>query len=244
MNILEVKLNKEQIAILNGTNVIQQDKAKGKAIEELCKQVLYQLGANEVFDCVELEDQIETGDLKALIRDFDDKLNVVDNIFYIECKSSHTYRNIHKLAFDIKYIDKYDFNKDYIQTTTNSSLGWIYFTQADWIMCYNCEGGILHIIQNYQELKKNVLKKIDKYVEKWTTIDGFRGWYLRNNNNPIDGYSLEGSVKEDSNKYTLVANLMIENKTISRYGGQLSSYKIKLIEEKEKNTLSDQTRVF
>ena len=37
MNILEVKLNKEQIAILNGTNVIQQDKAKGKAIEDLCK---------------------------------------------------------------------------------------------------------------------------------------------------------------------------------------------------------------
>lgn len=244
MNILEVKLNKEQIAILNGTNVIQQDKAKGKAIEDLCKQVLYQLGANEVFDCVELEDQIETGDLKALIRDFDDKLNVVDNIFYIECKSSHTYQNIHKLAFDIKYIDKYDFNKDYIQTTTNSSLGWIYFTQADWIMCYNCKGGILHIIQNYQELKKNVLKKVDRYVEKWTTIDGFRGWYLSNNNNLIDGYSLEGSVKEDSNKYTLVANLMIENKTISRYGGQLSSYKIKLIEENKKNTLSDQTRVF
>ena len=234
MNILEVKLNKEQIAILNGTNVIQQDRAKGKAIEDLCKQVLYQLGANEVFDCVELEDQVRIGDLKAITSDFDDNLNVVDNIYHIECKSSHTYQNIHKLAFDIKYIDKYDFNKDYIQTTTNSSLGWIYFTQADWIMCYNCEGGILHIIQNYQELKKNVLEKVDRYVEKWTTIDGFRGWYLSNNNNLIDGYSLEGSVKEDSNKYTLVANLMIENKTISRYGGQLSSYKIKLIEDNKK----------
>lgn len=244
MNILEVKLSKEQIAILNGTNVIQQDKAKGKAIEELCKQVLYQLGANEVFDYTELEDQVRIGDLKAITSDFDDNLNVVDNIYHIECKSSHTYQNIHKLAFDIKYIDKYDFNKDYIQTTTNSSLGWIYFTQADWIMCYNCKGGILHIIQNYQELKKNVLEKVDRYVEKWTTIDGFRGWYLSNNNNLIDGYSLEGSVKEDSNKYTLVANLMIENKTISRYGGQLSSYKIKLIEENKKNTLSDQTRVF
>lgn len=67
------------------------------------------------------------------------------------------------------------------------------------------------IIQNYQELKKNVLEKVDKYVEKWTTIDGFRGWYLSNNN-----------------------NLMIENKTISRYGGQLSSYKIKLIEDNKK----------
>lgn len=227
-------LEPKEIAILNGTDRIRRDKAKGKAIENLCKEALYHFGADIVYDYEDMQEQISIGDLKV-IKD--------DKVFQVECKSSHSFRGIDKLAIDIKYLDKYNTRKDYIQSTTNSSLGWIYYSQSDWIMCYNSDSKKLYVIRDYQEVKKNILDKVDSYIESFKNIDGFQAWYRRNHNNTIDGYLLEGSVKEDTNKFALIVNLMLSKGTIEKYGGRLDIFDIELIEDKKITPSAANTRV-
>lgn len=86
------------------------------------------------------------------------------------------------------------------------------------------------------KLKKNILKKVDIYLNKLpnTVIKSkYSNWIYRNNKNIIDG-GLEGSVKEDTNKIALIVNLMLSKRTIERLGGQLLSIDIKLIEDNKK----------
>ena len=103
-------------------------------------------------------------------------------------------------------------------------------------MCYNSDSSRLHVIKNYQEVKKNILEKVDTYLNKLpnTVIKSkYSNWIYRNNNNSIGG-GLEGSVKEDTNKIALIVNLMLSKRTIEKLGGQLLSVDIKLIEDNKK----------
>lgn len=226
---IEVQLSKEQIQALSlkGFGISGRDRAKGEAIEEICRQVLLLQGATEVYSYEELDKQVNIGDLKV-IKD--------NKIIHIECKSSHSYNWVNKLAMDLYYFDKYNNDIEYIQTTTGTNLGWIFYSQSDWIMCYNSDSSRLHIIKNYQEVKKNILEKVDTYLNKLpnTVIKSkYSNWIYRNNKNIIDG-GLEGSVKEDTNKIALIVNLMLSKRTIERLGGQLLSIDIKLIEDNKK----------
>lgn len=224
---IEVQLSKEQIQALSLKGFGIRDRAKGEAIEEICRQVLLLQGATEVYSYEELDKQVNIGDLKV-IKD--------NKIIHIECKSSHSYNWVNKLAMDLYYFDKYNNDKPYIQTTTGTNLGWIFYSQSNWIMCYNSDSSRLHVIKNYQEVKKNILEKVDTYLNKLpnTVIKSkYSNWIYRNNNNPIGG-GLEGSVKEDTNKIALIVNLMLSKRTIEKLGGQLLSVDIKLIEDNKK----------
>lgn len=229
MNELKIVLNKEQIQALSlkDSGINGRERAKGEAIEEICRQVLLLQGADEVYSYEELDEQINVGDLKV-IKD--------NKIIQVECKSSHSYNWVNKLAMDLYYFDKYNNDIEYIQTTTGTNLGWIFYSQSDWIMCYNSDSNRIHVIKNYHEVKKNILKKVDIYLNKLpnTVIKSkYSNWIYRNNKNIIDG-GLEGSVKEDTNKIALIVNLMLSKRTIERLGGQLLSIDIKLIEDNKK----------
>lgn len=63
---MKIVLNKEQIQALSlkDSGINGRERAKGEAIEEICRQVLLLQGADEVYSYEELDEQINVGDLK------------------------------------------------------------------------------------------------------------------------------------------------------------------------------------
>ena len=123
----------------------KNDLKKGEVIEEIVKQVLKKAGAEEIYKYYDKENQVNLGDLQVLR----------NNKFYnIEVKSSHSYNNSDKLALDIEY---FNFSNGkiipYIQKTTDSSKGWLYISQADFLIAFNVESSKLYIIKQFQKLK-------------------------------------------------------------------------------------------
>lgn len=204
---LKVKLTKKQVSDLESGCT---DKRKGEIIEDIAKDILYQLGYVKVYKNKELQSQIFEGDIRAIDEN--------EEVTRIEVKSSHRYYK-DKQAFDYKYFEKGSGALiKYIQKTTNTNLGWLYSNTADMLICYNKCSRKLYIINNYKKLKENILEKVEMYESKLAKRS--RTWYLRGHNNWIDKY-LEGSVKKDNCKESLIVNLELSEKAIKYYGGDL-----------------------
>lgn len=223
---VNVKLTKTQIENLQNCGT------KGKVIEDIAKQVLFKSGAIEVFDCKDLEQQINEGDLLVITPKEEELI--------VEVKSSHTFIKTgkDKLAFDYKYYKKYSYcKKPYIQEkSTGTNLGWIFYSQADWVMSYNVDSSKLYVIKDYQILKNNVLEDIENYINELDK--GSYTWYLRNWNNKINDF-LEGGVnKSDKCKDSLIGNLELSTKSIENFGGKCVIFDIEIEKKTEKNTLS------
>lgn len=222
---IKVQLTESQMKDLKNSGT------KGKVIEDIAKQVLLSQGALDVFDCKDLEQQINEGDLLVI--------TPREQQIIVEVKTSHTFNktNKDKLAFDYKYYKKYSYcKKTYLQSTTGTNLGWIFYSQADWVMSYNVESSKLYVIKDYQKLKKNVLEDIENYIK---TLDrGSYTWYLRGWNNKINTF-LEGGVnKKDNCKDSLIANLELSQKSIENFGGKCVIFDLEIEKMAEKNTLS------
>lgn len=221
---VKVKLTKTQIKDLQNCGT------KGKIIEDIAKQVLFECGALEIFDCTDLNQQINEGDLLVITPKEEELI--------VEVKSSHTFIKTgkSKLAFDYKYYKKYSYcKKPYIQeNSTGTDLGWIFYSQADWVMSYNVDSSKLYVIKNYQALKNNVLEDIEDYINRLDK--GSYTWYLKNWNNKINDF-LEGGVnKIDKCKDSLIANLELSKKSIENFGGKCVIFDIEIEKKAEKNT--------
>lgn len=207
---LKVRLTKKQWLDL-GNGRIKSDRAKGKVIEDIVKDILYQLGYIKVYKNKELQDQVYEGDLRAIDEN--------EEVTRIEVKSSHRFYTKDKQAIDYKYFKKGTHaTVIYVQKTTNTNLGWLYSNCADMLICFNTDSSTMYIIDNYKKLKENITEKIEKYESKLK--NGTKTWYLRGHNNCIHKY-LEGSVKKDSCKESLIVNLELSKEAIEYFGGDL-----------------------
>ena len=200
-----VKLSMSQSLQLYGKN----DLKKGEVIENIVTQVLKKAGAEEIYYYYDKENQVNLGDLQVLR----------NNRFYnIEVKSSHSYNNSDKLALDIEY---FNFSNGkiipYIQKTTDSSKGWLYISQADFLIAFNVESSKLYIIKQFQKLKKQIKEQIEDhelYLSLFTNniMDLWTDKELRN----INKYLVCG-VKKDKTKYTRVVFLELSEESLSYY---------------------------
>lgn len=208
---VNVMLTSEQYMNL-GFGKIKNDNLKGEVIEHIVKEAMLMLGADDVYKNTDLKNQIYNGDL-LIIKD--------NKKIFAEIKSSHTFRKTKtdKLALDYKYYKKGTrFTKEYKQSTTDSNLGWLYFTQADWLISYNIDSSKMYVIKDYQKLKEIVIEHIENYYSKLKY--GARTWYLKGYNNFIHKF-LDGSIKEDSCKESLIVNLELSKKSIEYFNSRL-----------------------
>lgn len=220
--IKKIKITQEQSIKLYGKN----DREKGEAIEEIVKQILIDLGADEVINYTNLQEQVVLGDLKVI------KNNKIINI---EVKKSYTYRKEKKdnLGIDILYF-KYKNGKiiPYEQETTKSSKGWLYITQADWLICLNIDSNKLYIIKQFQKLKQQIIKDIEKYKSKFTQ-NWKKAWYCRRGDN-INRYIRIG-IKNDKTKETFNVFLELSKESLKFYKVKYVIIDIDLVVENKKS---------
>lgn len=200
-----VKLSLNQSLQLYGKN----DTNKGMVIENIVKQVLKKAGAEEIYSYYDKENQVNLGDLQVLR----------NNRFYnIEVKSSHSYNNSDKLGIDIEY---FNFRNGkiipYIQKSSDSNKGWLYISEADFLIAYNVESSKLYIIKQFQKLKKQIQEEIENHELYLSIFDNniMNLWTeeeLRN----INKY-LSCGIKKDKNKYTKLVFLELSKESLEYY---------------------------
>lgn len=200
---IEVNITTEQNQNLNGRN----DILKGETVECIVSQALYQLGADEVYHYNDIENQVNTGDFR---------IKVGDRVIQAEVKTSHQFKNIDKQAMDIFY---FNYSREYgllpyNQGTSKTYEGWLYLTKADWLICFNPISCKMYIIKEYQKLKQQIIESVESYINSLPKCE--RTWYLRNHKNYINTY-LEGSVKKDSSKESLIVNLTLSPESFKHY---------------------------
>lgn len=226
MRTIVAKLSLSQILSLNGNN----DTNKGKIIEELVKDLLYKLGADKVDSYFDRENQVNLGDLKARAK---------NKIYNIEVKSSHSYNDSDKLALDIEY---FNFSNGkivpYIQKTTNSNEGWLYISQADFLITFNVDSGKLYIIKQFQKLKQQIKEQIE-YHELYLSIfvDSMLNLWTEEKLRNINKYLVCG-VKKDKNKYTRVVFLELSKDSLNYYNVKYDIINVE-IQEKPFNLASE-----
>ena len=199
---IKINIMREQYENLISGSSIQ----KGEVVEEIVKEALFQLGTEEIGYSDTLKDQVHKGDL-ILIKG--------EKRIIAEVKKSHTYET-DKLALDYKYKKKGTRAREvYKQSTTNSDKGWLFFTQADWLIAFNSQSCKLYIIREYQKLKKQILEHTENYVK--TLKRGERTWFIRGHNNFIHKY-LEGFINFNDNcKDSLVVSLELNEKSLNYF---------------------------
>ena len=171
-------------------------------------EVLYELGADELYRYKDLDNQINKGDLK---------IKVGNKIIQAEVKTSHQFQRKDKLAFDIFYFTysrKYGLLPYYQNKSTSTYEGWVYLSQSDWLVSFNPISSKMYIIKEYQKLKQQIIKDTEEYINKLPKCE--RTWYRRGYNNKINDY-LEGSVKKDTSKEALIVNLELSPKAFNYF---------------------------
>lgn len=203
---IRINITDEEEQILSGKN--SKDKEKGEIVELIIMRTLYELGAEQVYKYENQTDQVQKGDL----------LSIKDNVqFNIEAKTSHTWKGKDKQAIDIyyfKYDRKYGLLPYRQEKSTNDYRGWIYLGKADWLACFNAKSTTLYIIKSYDKLKKQLIKEVEEYINKLPKCE--YSWFRRGNDNVINKY-VEGSVKEDYNKQSLIINLELSEECFKHY---------------------------
>ncbi|EPZ62154.1 hypothetical protein H476_3466, partial [[Clostridium] sordellii VPI 9048] len=141
------------------------------------------------------------------------------DLLYAEVKSGHTFRKTKtdKLALDYLYFKKYSNCKTpYIQNNSDDNKGWLHYIKAHWLIVINIESLKLYIIRDFQKVRESIIKYTDSYISKISpTI-----WFHRNYHNNINRF-LEGGVKHDSCKESLIVNLTLNRRSIEELGGIL-----------------------
>ena len=216
---IQIRLTKEQSKALSGNN----STLKGNTVEYIVSEVLYRLGAEEVYRYQDLNNQINRGDFR---------IKVADKIIQAEVKTSHNWQNKDKQAMDIFYFNysrKYGLLPYYQGKSTGNYQGWLYLTQADWLICFNPISHKMYIIKEYQKLKEQIIKDTEEYINKLPKCE--RTWYRRGHKNQINKY-LEGSVKEDSCKESLIVNLELSPESFNYFNVKYDIIEITLITDR------------
>lgn len=222
---MNISIKKELIEQIKSCS----DSEKGQLLEQI---------AEEFFKINSVEYQsLQTLNIQKNIGDYIIFNPNKKDLLYAEVKSGHTFRKTKtdKLALDYLYFKKSSNCKSpYIQKNSDDNKGWLHYIKAHWIIVINIESLKLYIIRDFQKIKKNIIEHTNNYIKDISpTI-----WFHRNYHNNIHRF-LEGGVKYDTCKESLIVNLTLNKRSIEELGGTLVECDI--IEEKgqkmaEKNT--------
>ena len=218
---IKIRLTEEQSKALSGNNSI----LKGNTVEWIVSEVLYQLGAEEVYRYQDLDNQINRGDFR---------IKVADKVIQAEVKTSHQWQGKDKQAMDIFYFNysrKYGLLPYYQGKSSGTYEGWLYLTKSDWLICFNPISHKMYIIKEYQKLKEQIIKDTEEYINKLPKCE--RTWYRRGHKNQINKY-LEGSVKEDSCKKSLIVNLELSPESFNYFNVKYDIIEIILITDRRR----------
>lgn len=206
----QIKIPMEYMTSL--TNGCLSDIEKGNLMENIVELLFQKLewGYDKLTNA---EEQLVLGDYHII--------NKKNKEYYVEVKTSHTFRNKDKQAFDYLYFKYGTQGKiPYIQSNSNNNLGWIYNNKADILITINPISNTLYFIKDYPIVKDNIIKHIEEYSNKVTPYS----WCCMNPRyNVIMQPYLEGSTKTDNNytKESLIVNLELSKKSIEYFGGKL-----------------------
>ena len=222
-----------------------KDGLTGGIIELYAKLILEELGYH-VRPYSRKEDNIKKGDLRIL--DHGNKIKKG------ECKSSHVFYMLDKLALDVKYthifkrdeegnyiwdrgkrvaLDKKDLGKiPYFQETTKSDQGWLYLTNSDWLIAVNLEHNKCYIIYEAQKLLEQLRDLVDLYVYVFAS---WEEWYKNGHKNFINDY-VEGSIKRDKSKEAYIINLLLSEESFKYFNVKydIIDFKVKTVKRRRK----------
>lgn len=183
------------------------DKSRGDIVECLCKR--YFKHFNMSFE------KLNNKGFQKLYGDFM-VLNRNKDVKFLECKTSHQWKGIDKVALDYAYYRRLNGKEfEYIQKGSTDNLGYIHYLKADILFCYNPHSNRIYFVHEFQKVKNNILNLLERYNYEWDII----------------GYSshIEPSIKWDYNikgKYSRILNLELSNRSIESFGGKLMTYEL------------------
>lgn len=141
-----------------------------RATEELVQIVAketYQGIVDRIIPCKELNHQLHIGDFILLDTD--------GYITTCEVKTSSTYtknKPFGILSTDYQFMDyRYfskegNFTKEYNQSTTHNSQGWLCSCNSDVLITYNHNSQNIYFICDFQNFKCNLLAEVDEYFRE------------------------------------------------------------------------------
>lgn len=204
---MKISIKKELIDQIKSCS----DSEKGKLLEQI---------AEEFFKSNGVEYQsLQTLNIQKNIGDYIIFNPNKKDLLYAEVKSGHTFikTNTDKLALDYLYFKKHSNCKSsYVQKNSDDNKGWLHYIKAHWIIVINIESLKLYIIRDFQRVKENIIEHTDTYISNISPSI----WFYRNYHNDIHRF-LEGGVKHDSCKESLIVNLTLNRRSIEELGGTL-----------------------
>lgn len=196
-----------------------------KATEELAMIVAeetYQGTVDRIIPCKELQHQLTIGDFILL-----DKNNYFTTV---EVKTSSSYnrnnvfvsRSTDYQFMDYRYFTKDSFSKEYNQSTTGNSLGWLKTCNSDVLATYNHKSQKIYFICDFQNFKKNLLAEVDEY---------FREHSFENMDDEVRLNSFVSLTKNYYDKYknTISVCFLLSEISIKAYGGTAYIYRLNFL---------------
>ena len=145
---------------------------------------------------------------------------------FVECKSSHVFKTIDKVALDYS-LHKYN-NEPYYPKHEDgqANKGYLHYCKANILFCVNLAHKKIYIILDFQKLKSKILTMIEE------------------GSGELEKYNIEYAYKQDGNKYSKI--YMLDFRYLQDLGVDMLEYNIAnecdiLDLSNKKNTLGDQT---
>ena len=196
-----------------------------RATEELVQIVakeVYEGTIDRIIPCKELQHQLTIGDFILL-----DKNNYFTTV---EVKTSSSYnrnnvfvsRSTDYQFMDYRYFTKDSFSKEYNQSTTGNSLGWLKTCNSDVLATYNHKSQNIYFICDFQNFKKNLLAEVDEY---------FSTHSFESMDDEVRLNSFVSLTKNYYDKYknTISVCFLLSEISIEAYGGIAYIYKLNFL---------------
>ena len=196
-----------------------------RATEELVQIVakeVYEGTIDRIIPCKELQHQLTIGDFILL-----DKNNYFTTV---EVKTSGSYnrnnvfvsRSTDYQFMDYRYFTKDSFSKEYNQSTTGNSLGWLKTCNSDVLATYNHKSQNIYFICDFQNFKKNLLAEVDEY---------FSTHSFESMDDEVRLNSFVSLTKNYYDKYknTISVCFLLSETSIEAYGGIAYIYKLNFL---------------
>ena len=197
-----------------------------KATEELVQIVAeetYQGTVDRIIPCKELNHQLHIGDF--ILIDTDGYITTCE----VKTSSTYTKNNIFGiLSTDYQFMDyRYftkdsNFTKEYNQSTTGNSLGWLITCNSDVLATYNHKSQKIYVICDFQNFKKNLLAEVDEY---------FSTHSFESMDDEVRLNSFVSLTKNYYDKYknTISVCFLLSEISIEAYGGTAYIYRLNFI---------------
>lgn len=187
-------------------------KATEKLAQIVAKEVYEGGTVDRIIPCKELQHQLTIGDF--ILLDTDGYMTTC------EVKTSSTYTKNKPFGvlstdyqfMDYKYFSKNNFTKEYNQSTTHNSQGWLCTCNSDVLITYNHKSQKIYFICDFQNFKCNLLAEVDEY---------FREHDFESMDDNVSLNSFVSLTKNYYDKYknTISVCFLLNKISIEAYGG-------------------------